>query len=40
VHNPITVRLDGGATTLYLLEAGTAAGQFRDGTLDAITGLR
>jgi sugar lactone lactonase YvrE len=40
LHSPLAVRIDGAGETLYLLQAGTTAGQFKDGTLAAVTGFR
>jgi len=37
---PIAVRWDGARGKLYFLEAGTNAGQYKDGTLKVITGIR
>lgn len=40
LKDPIAVRWDGASGKLYFLEAGTAAGEFKDGTLRVITGIR
>jgi hypothetical protein len=39
LKEPIAVRWDAAAGKLYFLEAGTAAGEFKDGTLKVITGI-
>jgi hypothetical protein len=39
LKEPIAVRWDGASGKLYFLEAGTAAGEFKDGTLKVITGI-
>lgn len=40
LKSPIAVRWDGAAGKLYFLEAGTIGGQYKDGTLKVITGIR
>jgi hypothetical protein len=40
LKEPIAVRWDGASGKLYFLEAGTAAGQYKDGTLKVMTGIR
>lgn len=40
LKEPIAVRWDGASGKLYFLEAGTAAGEFKDGTLKVINGIR
>jgi hypothetical protein len=40
LHSPQTVRWSASNNTLYFLEAGTEANQYKDGTLKAITNVR
>ena len=40
LNAPIAVRWDGASGKLYFLEAGTSAGEFKDGTLKVMTGIR
>jgi len=39
LHSPSAVRWDAASAKLYFLEAGTAAAQYKDGTLKVITGI-
>jgi hypothetical protein len=40
LHSPLAVRWDGTHGKLYFLEAGTDAGEYKDGTLKVITGIQ
>jgi hypothetical protein len=40
LHSPTAVRWVASSKKLYILDAGTDANQFKDGTLKVVTGLR